>query len=364
MDGFQLLNIITACVFLSSTLRNNQFIEYLIHRPFDSITGFLNKLNGNEDDFNTKDATEENYVIDDIPDADANNMDVKTDTEEASEEPAEEASDEPDEECEDKPATNNLITDLMVKVFFLYTNSLHQTYKLCDSVYRYHPASKLAIDIFYYAAKCISGYYMDYRVEPFSKNWVSVLVHTRHMFSEIDNIYYPDRPLRSTQLNEYIQSVHDTNNTLLQLAVFAKSIRDITPIMQTANKTPNYIDALLFCYYDNHYISKVIKTKTPSYQFDVDTNAPRSRVSFLSIKYIHPAQTTHIPIDLPRSMFYTGNEILSSAFIKRYLEYNHTDYIMNEEYTIEIMDNMLQTFELDKTQYILLKERNYTVITI
>ena len=349
MDSIQVLNITVACLLLSSTLRNNQFIDYFRQKSFDSFGVLLNQINGKPDDFNDDDDDDEMLSDDAICKDDTDQLEDYVDA---------------DEDNNDDASSNNMLTEMAVKLFFVYTNCLHKTYKLCDSVYRYHPASKMTIDVFYYAAQCVSGYYMDYRVEPFSKNWVSVLVHTRHMFSEINNIYYPDRPLHTTQLDEYIEPIYDTTNSLLQLATFAKSIRDVRPVMQTANKTPKFIDAMLFCYYDNHYISKIIKTNIPSHQIDVDTNAPRSRVSFLSIKYIHPDQSADIPIDLPRSMFYAGNEILSSAFIKRYLEYNQTDYIMNEEYKIQIMDNMLQTFLLDKTQYILLKERNYTVMTV
>lgn len=340
MDSIRVLNITVVCLLLSSTLRNYQFIGVL-----------LNQITGNPYDFNDDDDT-----VNDIP-SENNAMDKDEDDVDAEDI-------ENDEDCEENASPNNIITDLMIKGFFIYTNCLHQSYKLCESIYLYHPVSKVAIDIFYYAAQCVSGYYMDYRVEPYSKNWVSVLVHTRHNHDDVVNIFYPSIPMRTTQLTEHIEPVYATNNSLLQLSTFAKSIRDVRPVMQTANKTPKFIDAMLFCYYDNHYISKIIKTNIPSHQIDVDTNAPRSRVSFLSIKYIHPDQSADIPIDLPRSMFYAGNEILSSAFIKRYLEYNQTDYIMNEEYKIQIMDNMLQTFLLDKTQYILLKERNYTVMTV
>lgn len=340
MDSIRVLNITVVCLLLSSTLRNYQFIGVL-----------LNQITGNPYDFNDDDDT-----VNDIP-SENNAMDKDEDDVDAEDI-------ENDEDCEENASPNNIITDLMIKGFFIYTNCLHQSYKLCESIYLYHPVSKVAIDIFYYAAQCVSGYYMDYRVEPYSKNWVSVLVHTRHNHDDVVNIFYPSIPMRTTQLTEHIEPVYATNNSLLQLATFAKNIRDITPIMQTANNAPGVIDSMLLCYYDNRYISKIIKTNIPSHQIDVDTNAPRSRVSFLSIKYIHPDQSADIPIDLPRSMFYAGNEILSSAFIKRYLEYNQTDYIMNEEYKIQIMDNMLQTFLLDKTQYILLKERNYTVMTV
>lgn len=369
MDGFQLLNIITACVFLSSTLRNNQFIEYLMHRHFDSITVLLNQLNGKQDDFKINDDTEENDGVDDIPNAGATTENDDADDTEVNDVAASAEEDDvvdtyDDDDCDDStPSSNNTITDLIIKFFFIYTNCLHQTYKLCEAIYQYHPVSTEAIDILYYYAQCVSGYYMDYRVEPFSKNWTSVLVHTRHTHDAVVNVFYPSIPMHTTQLTEYIEPVYSTNKSLLQLGVFAKNIRELTPIMQTTNMIPDFIDAMLLCYYDNRYISKVIHPTAISNQIDIDTNAPRSRVSFLSITYNHPDQTAHIPIDLPRNMFYTGNEILSSAFIKRYLEYNHTHYIMNEEYTIQIMDNMLQTFDLDNTQYVLLKERAYVVMS-
>ena len=55
MDSIQVLNITVACLLLSSTLRNNQFIDYFRQKSFDSFGVLLNQINGKPDDFNDDD---------------------------------------------------------------------------------------------------------------------------------------------------------------------------------------------------------------------------------------------------------------------------------------------------------------------
>jgi hypothetical protein len=62
-------------------------------------------------------------------------------------------------------------------------------------------------------------------------------------------------------------------------------------------------------------------------------------------------------------MFYENNEILSSAFIKRYLEYNPTNVTYNHNYKIHIMDNDINMIALTSKDYILLHKDKYEIIS-
>ena len=62
-------------------------------------------------------------------------------------------------------------------------------------------------------------------------------------------------------------------------------------------------------------------------------------------------------------MLYDKNEILSSAFIKRYLDYNSLDVVYSHNYKIHIMDNNINMVTLTEKDYILLHKENYEIIT-
>jgi len=84
---------------------------------------------------------------------------------------------------------------------------------------------------------------------------------------------------------------------------------------------------------------------------------------FLSIKYTHPLMKTSIYIDLDKGYYNVNNEILSPLFIKRYLEHQPLNYHFDLDYVVEILDNNVQTVELRSSQYVLLGNSEYVVVT-
>lgn len=87
-----------------------------------------------------------------------------------------------------------------------------------------------------------------------------------------------------------------------------------------------------------------------------------SRVRFLSVEYCHPAMNYRIPLDIPHEMYYTGNHVLTPAFVARMLAHTAGKgrYVFDMNYYLNVMDIHLQYFtlhsfqwiELDKTLYI------------
>jgi hypothetical protein len=364
MEPIQVVNFILSGLFLSNILNNIRFIEYFIHAPNKGIPILLHQINGL---YNNAESDDDDDCITDCinkidPGVDEPAHDHDGDDDErADDRDDDDDDDDDDHECDER-ADDNPFTDIMVKGFFVYTNVLHQSYKFCDTLYKYHPVSKEVFDRLYYSVRCITAYYMNYSIEPFCKNWISVSIHTRSIYNEFEKTFYPTMSMNNSRLIEHIEPSYTATNPLLQMGMFARNIRAITPILQTAGLSSDTIDCMLLCYYENHYISKIVNPKLRK-SIELDLNAPRSRVSFMLITFTPHSPQSSIELDLPRSMFYVGNEILSYAFIKRYLDRSRVYYIMDEEYTVKIMDNMMQTVELNNTQYILLNERSYTIMT-
>jgi hypothetical protein len=94
---------------------------------------------------------------------------------------------------------------------------------------------------------------------------------------------------------------------------------------------------------------------------EVKIGLEKSIVDFINIDYTHPRMKDPINIKLDPNYLYEGNEILSKAFILRYLKYQSSPFVFSDEYTIKIVDSDINTVTLMSNQYILLKKNAYTV---
>lgn len=89
----------------------------------------------------------------------------------------------------------------------------------------------------------------------------------------------------------------------------------------------------------------------------------QSKLRFLSIEYSHPEMNYRIQIEIPQSMMYVGNELLSCTFVHRFLEYGvGFGFAFDDRYRIIIMTRDIQMIELRSDQYLLLdSETSYQV---
>ena len=88
-----------------------------------------------------------------------------------------------------------------------------------------------------------------------------------------------------------------------------------------------------------------------------------SNIHFLSIEYIHPSMTEKLDITVPVSHCMVGNEILSLSYVFRLLNYQSHSFVFDTGYTLAIMDNNIQIFELKANQYLKIHKDNYTIMT-
>lgn len=87
-----------------------------------------------------------------------------------------------------------------------------------------------------------------------------------------------------------------------------------------------------------------------------------SSISFLTVEYSHPDMKDAIGLELPKSIFLKENEILSPAFIYRWLLYQPREFVFDDKYTIQIIDNNIEMASLKYPEYIRILEKSYVVI--
>jgi len=88
------------------------------------------------------------------------------------------------------------------------------------------------------------------------------------------------------------------------------------------------------------------------------------RYKFVGVEY-KCGSGAAIPIDIPKSHYIVGNELLSKAYILRHLEHRfpvYSNWEFNEKtYSVCILDSNFNTITIKGVQYILLEEEGYVV---
>jgi hypothetical protein len=92
-----------------------------------------------------------------------------------------------------------------------------------------------------------------------------------------------------------------------------------------------------------------------------------SRVGFrfMEVEY-KCGEKNGFSIDIPDSHYISGNEILSKAYILRYLEHLpiYTQWVHNKNYILKIVDDDMNIIKLNHHQYIRLNNDGYDVIDV
>jgi hypothetical protein len=218
-----------------------------------------------------------------------------------------------------------------IKLFLLVSKKYSQFKYGALNVYQKNPTMKLAVDITYKTAIEIYKRVNGVKSEPFSPLWISVFTLSHNLNND----------------EEYSVVENSVNEVLLKKF---QAVIEETPNVDTLYtfKTPAYI----LCNLTNKFEKE-----------DDKYFVEKSDVKFLSIEYMNPDMKEPISIILNKDIFQIGNEILSNAFVLRYLQYQTQYYVYANDYTITIIDDKVNQFTLNSNQYVLLEKNDYKIIT-
>jgi hypothetical protein len=112
---------------------------------------------------------------------------------------------------------------------------------------------------------------------------------------------------------------------------------------------------LLLMRNEDTLISRIFSQDKDDYAVDYE----KSRKHFLSIEYTHPDMPDRIIIELDPALYLVGNEILSSRFILRCLQYQSSDFVFDDRYILDIMDSKIKMLSLNAGEYVLIGKTEY-----
>lgn len=222
-------------------------------------------------------------------------------------------------------------------------------------VYNNNTFIKNIVDKTSYKFKYAVASYNNHRIEPFNTSWICVSIlllnDTEHIVGN-NYIYIEDYHYIKPHVNEDISRIQHYNNCLRHLTETAQSICNSDNVKDTM-VTMKAGDIM----FTKTYNKDLIMNEEEQLYLNI-----QSKVSFISIEYTHPSMQCKIIITIPKNTYFVNNIVLSSVFIKRYLEYQSENYVFDDKYVIQLMDNNINMFSLKHNEYILIKEKSYEVI--
>ena len=106
---------------------------------------------------------------------------------------------------------------------------------------------------------------------------------------------------------------------------------------------------------DRAVVSRIYDESRDDYEIVLE----KSRKHFLSVEYTHPVMSNRIILDLDPSLYLVGNEVFTTGFIQRCLEYQTEDYVFDDNYVLDIMDSKIKMLTLKKGEYIIIGKTEY-----
>jgi hypothetical protein len=150
-----------------------------------------------------------------------------------------------------------------------------------------------------------------------------------------------------------------SNSTIYNEVVHSTETISVAPIISKNTST------LIVLKFDKDYITRVLEYEQEHLNIIenlIELKIIASNVRFINIEYTYPRIKNVVQITLPIHYFISGNEILSSTFICRYIKYNYGKKCkFDDNYTLLVIDDNIKSFTLNKNQYVSLTNENYII---
>lgn len=241
----------------------------------------------------------------------------------------------------------NYLISSSIRTISAYSSYKNYISNLKKNIYTYNPHITYTIDFVSYTIHMLHARIYNYNIEPFQTIWINqcFLLKNDMIWDDefkIDYIYY------------FIDNKADNN-----IFNFFKTFNTMSYYISNSLPQNIHKEVLLYGKYNDIYVSRSNQLCN-TFALDINNFTKPSRVSFLSVNLIIPQQKT-IDIIIDKNLLYVNNEILSRAFIKRYLDHNNIRVELNDNYTVDFIDNNIDMKTLKSNEYIILQLNDYNI---
>ena len=234
-----------------------------------------------------------------------------------------------------------------------------------EYLYVTYPFVREYTDRVCYAVNYTMAKLNEYKIEPYGNNWISITtVEENNQQLVLGEKYSYSEKYHYIGTEKHTDiSVNDLYNQCKDHACNAAMARCTANVDETLVVMKVFGNYLYAPYFNTKYDLRL--------EYDLPFSA--GQLHFLTIEYTHPAMSSKILIELPKNMYCKTNRILTPLFVKRYLEHNppqqvfgrrHREYVFDNRYKINIMDNCINMFTLRCNQHIYMHNETYKVVTV
>jgi hypothetical protein len=236
-----------------------------------------------------------------------------------------------------------------------YSSYVDWAKEICREVYREYPLVKQVTDELVYYTKYTTSLYYRNRIEPKWSPWVSTslshntddIVFLEHYYM-FDDLVNTERAIAITE-----RAIAKKYEELCDASIPVFADRDIIPPIH---------EILITLHTSGQYLTYFVSDRKQDKQRHIRLPATPSKVSFLSVEYIHPSMDQPIPLEIDSGYMVTNNVLFSPLFVHRCLEYQTAPFIFDHDYTLRIMDSNVNVIEVKSNQHIQLNEKDYTLV--
>jgi len=225
-----------------------------------------------------------------------------------------------------------------------YSRGVEYSKKKFNQLYDNNKQFRYVVDRVQYTASVTKAVFQMRKFEPFDENWYSISTLWK---------FYTDYKTHGYVYNDY----YDKSRPLSFTEHFQMLYKEAYDVFSGET---SLVDAIVSFKLNGKYVHRVCKKSSDGTVNNVELKL--SDVKFLSIEYKSDNEQNPIVLELNKNDYLVNNEILSSGFVARALNYQIPYSKYDPNYKVKIMDNELKTFEIDATQYIVLNKTDYTVM--
>jgi hypothetical protein len=285
--------------------------------------------------------------------------------------------------CNIKKGVINLQEELPIYIFRIYVSVI----SLFSKIYYNYRIIQYPIDWCLTGMKYAGYFLYNYKKEPvLYSNWLSFsYVEYKPITQELtQNITIWNRflcwnPFSNSRqgfnlVETYDYNIFDKKKNVVEPELYKYSFHSLLsssfhkiartfPITKKKVSSITETHHLILMKYNNYYFSNIVYINP---NIDAHTeprllNPILSNIRFITIQYFHPKMNAPIEIVLPDHFYVIGNQLLSFAFVLRYLYYQREHFVFDYNYTIQIMNSEMDIFEVKWNQHIIIEKDIYSV---
>lgn len=241
-------------------------------------------------------------------------------------------------------------TELFKWYVFVHTH-LRLTY---DYLYEEYPIFKMTMDDFTFYQNNLNGIINRYNVEPNEKCWIL----TKFLMDNdivINSSYQVCLDKAKAYQSKSFEHLPHEEQTYVKCTL-NESIDVTRSIVNATNRLQEGF--ILSKLYDDYICHSYFNDPSEN----IELKFPRESCEhyLINVEYSHPDLDYSIKLDL-HSMYLVGNIVLTPMFLHHFLSLQPLPYIIDDKYTLNIIDHNVNNVVLDCNKYIVFDRSKYIV---